>query len=72
MVNEAIDVVFTCQKIFQLEFIIDLHLLIFWFSVCKKHFSIAKNILQFFLLFSTLFCNQDVVETIVAKGGIFY
>jgi hypothetical protein len=38
----------------------------------RKHFSIAKNTLQLFLLFSTMFYSQDVVENIVARWGVFY
>jgi len=44
------------------------------FLVCswEKYISIAKIILQLFLLLSTMFYNQDVVENIVVKGGGFY
>jgi hypothetical protein len=41
---------------------------LFWFGVEKKK-SIAKNTLQHFLLLSTMFYNQDVVENVVAKLG---
>jgi hypothetical protein len=56
---------------FNWNVIVDLYLLIFLVCNCKKHFSIAKNILQLFLSLSTMFYNQDVVENIV-EGGVFY
>jgi hypothetical protein len=45
---------------------------LFWFVVKKNIFLVAKNTLQLFLSFSTMFYSQDVIKNIVAKGGIFY
>jgi len=42
---------------------------LFWFGVEEKKKSIAKITLQQFLLLSTMFYNQDVVENVVAKWG---
>ncbi len=36
----------------------------------EKHFLVAKNILQLFLLFSTMFYSQNVVENVITKGGV--
>jgi hypothetical protein len=68
----AIDVVLTRGKLSQLKCHCQLILVIFLVCIWEKHFSIAKNTLQLFLLLSTMFYNQDVVENVVAKGGVFY
>jgi hypothetical protein len=68
----VIDVMLTCGKHFQLE--CHCWLVLVTFLVCnwEKYFSIAKNTLQLFLSLSIMFYSQDVVENIVAKGGVFY
>jgi len=67
----AIDVVLTHGNSFNCNVIVELYLLAF--LVCnKKIFFSCKNTLQLFLLFSTMFYNQDVVQNVVAKGGVFY
>jgi hypothetical protein len=38
----------------------------------EKHFLVAKNTLQLFLLLSTMFYSKDIIENIVAKGEAFY
>jgi Gpi18-like mannosyltransferase len=66
----VIDVMLTCGK-HQLECHCRLVLINFLVYNWEKYFSIAKTTLQLFLLLSTMFYSQDVVEKIVAKGGVF-
>jgi hypothetical protein len=56
---------------FNWNVIIDLYLLTFLVCCWEKRFSVAEMILQLFLLLSTMFYSQDVVENVVAKGGGF-
>ncbi len=69
----AIDVMLTHGKLFQLECHCQLVLVNFFglqlrktFFNCKKYFS------NFLLLLSTMFYSQNVIENVVAKGGVFY
>jgi hypothetical protein len=65
----AIDVVLTCGELFQLECHYRLVFVKFLFYSWDEHFSIAKNTSKIFLLLSTMFYNQDVLQNVVAKEG---
>jgi hypothetical protein len=56
---------------FNWNVIVDLYLLTFLVCNCEKYFLVAKNTLQLFLSFSSMFYSQDVGENIVVKGGGF-